>query len=320
MTPSAPILSTAPQAAPRAEPRRHAKAAALAALVAGLTLSACGGGDPAPDPAAGQTPAPTPTPPAPTPTPPAPTPTPPAPTPTPPAPTPTPPAPGPVAAGNCLNAALFSVGTTWTLTYQSSGALVGSNQSTNTLTRQTVFEGVNALEVSSTIDTQYSAPVASVSSTSNKSYLSGPDAGGVITMVGNTAEVTSMGFTASIKTVYTPAWQDRRWTLAAGESFTANITSATTTTMPGLPVTPPAVTTQSMQTVKFVGFEDVTVPAGTFAGACKFETTVDGATSTEWITASGQGVAVRSHHPATMTQGAVTLELGSGTVNGAPVR
>jgi hypothetical protein len=101
------------------------------------------------------------------------------------------------------------------------------------------------------------------------------------------------------------------WT--AGQSFMQTYNESTVFT--GLPLDLPPTTTSVTLTHTFDGFEDVTVPAGAFAAACRW-TIVDirdGATttSTEWRTRKGV--------PVRMVSGDSESVLTAGTVNGGPV-
>ena len=75
-------------------------------------------------------------------------------------------------------------------------------------------------------------------------------------------------------------------------------TIATTTTMtgiPGLPATPRTTTSTTTETIKFVGREQVTVPAKTYS-TCKFESTFSSGgvntVTTTWVI-DGKGVPVK---------------------------
>jgi hypothetical protein len=68
-------------------------------------------------------------------------------------------------------------------------------------------------------------------------------------------------------------------------------------------------------TVKYLGHETVTVPAGTFE-TCKFDN--ENGLTTTWE-AVGTGVPIKSL--STASDGTtITLQLNSGTINGSPIR
>ena len=132
------------------------------------------------------------------------------------------------------------------------------------------------------------------------------------------ASVSGFNMVTTTKTVDTPPSVDRQYGLAAGQSVTQTTTYAitsTTTGIPGLPATPQTSTSTTTQTVKFVGRENVTVPAKTYS-ACKFETTfsTSGVTSTTttWVI-DGKGIPVKIQSTVngaiTSTQEATSVQL-----------
>lgn len=289
--------------------RRQRRLALLGALMVATaaSLTACGGGGTeslVPPAGGGGTPAPTP------------------PAPTPPAPTP-PPAGGGSGVGsasNCYAPDQFVAGTRWVLDYQISGATTGTSHSDNEVTGNASFNGQSGIELVSSVDTSLSAPIASSLNTLVKTYSRADSAG--VTVLGATAATTLMSITTTTTTRYNPAYLDTRWGLAAGESITLNLSGDSSISIPGLPTQPP-IDFRSSLVVRFLGQEDVTVPAGSFSGACRFEVTstdADGnrSVSNEWVTASGQGVAVKT---VSVSGGSTsTLVLTSGSFNGVPVR
>ena len=105
--------------------------------------------------------------------------------------------------------------------------------------------------------------------------------------------------TTTSKTVYNPLWVDRLYGLGLGQSLTQSSTATITTTttgIPGLPATPNTNTSTTTQTTKFVGREQVTVPAKTYS-TCKFETTYSASGTTTvttiWVI-DGKGIPVKS--------------------------
>ncbi|KAF0812088.1 hypothetical protein IGB42_03365 [Andreprevotia sp. IGB-42] len=287
-------------------PVRLAHGLALGTLAL-LGLAACNStdGDPfAPTPTPTPAPAATPTP-APGATP----------TPTPGAPTPTPapgsftPTPAPGAANDCANLALFQVGSKWTLNYQITGLQTGTSVSTAEITQSTTFAGHSALETKVDTTTTYTGLPAAT--TSVKSY-SALQSGNVVETYGNVAAITSP-LAGTITSTYTPPFLNRIWTLAVGESYSYQYNSVSVTQLTGLPDT--TASSNVAGTVKYLGKESVSVPAGTF-NTCKFELVSGTTTTTEWFTTSGLAARTTTVDP----QGTLTLSLTSGTVNGAALQ
>lgn len=117
----------------------------------------------------------------------------------------------------------------------------------------------------------------------------------------------------TVKTFLNPPAIDEQANLVVGSSLTLIRNSVITSTLIDGTVLPPIPFTQTT-TVKFIGRENVTVPAGTFF-ACKFESTEAGSsdTGTSWIfraafiKSSGQS-----------STGTQVIQLKSATVNGLP--
>jgi hypothetical protein len=170
------------------------------------------------------------------------------------------------------------------------------------------FEGQNATEFSTTSTSTLTGLGAITTTARAYSTLDGSD----ILTFGATGESTTPVATSS-KIVYTPAFRDKRYTLAAGDSVTQTYSVTTTSTITGLPA-PVTQTTSLTDYVRYLGRETVTVPAGTF-DTCKFE--ISGG-ALNWLSAgSTPGIGVKS----TSGTGAntVTTELKLGTVNGSPI-
>jgi len=129
----------------------------------------------------------------------------------------------------------------------------------------------------------------------------------VVEEYGNNAEV---GAGVRQDNWYQPLFEDLRWTLAEGESFTAE-RNRYTSFFPTTPVT-------TTITITFEGREDITVPAGTFRDACKYvieETFADDTrVLTSWIVRS-----VSVYETSEESSGDITiLALRQGTLNGEP--
>jgi hypothetical protein len=110
----------------------------------------------------------------------------------------------------------------------------------------------------------------------------------------------------TVRTVtYTPPYVDARSALRVGETgvYGATGSDARVTTYPYAEDISAAISNTT--TVKLVGVEPVTVPAGVFT-ACRYE----GSSGTEWWY---RGIAVKK------LQGDVTREMSSGSANGVPL-
>ena len=215
------------------------------------------------------------------------------------------PAPGDVAT-TCLNPALFTVGTTWSLNYLDtpvSGAATTSSLSLQ-VTRTTTFDKYNpALEVKlfDGLETIYT-------------YFN-PDISAGLASYGSSLTSSAQGVTLNYVNVFSPPSVSRQFLLKVGETDNVSATSTQTIYNPDGSVFQAGTTTTTSRSTTFVGYETVTVPAGVFKNACKYTTTDSSGTTTSWITSSGQGVEVRSVDPLG------TLEvLQAGTVNGQPVK
>ena len=175
-----------------------------------------------------------------------------------------------------------------------------------THTANTTFEGNSAAEWSGTQTTNYAGQPSTVSRTKTYMRVEGLE----ILMFGGTAEITTP-VAGSTKIVFTPPYRNRRYALDVGETDTHTFTSTTTGTFGGF--TLPPTTSTSTETIRYLGRETVTVPAGTFQ-TCKFE--IDGVTTTWEIV--GKGLAAKT---SSSSQGTTfTLELTAGSINGAPVQ
>lgn len=117
------------------------------------------------------------------------------------------------------------------------------------------------------------------------------------------------------KTVWTPPLVTVL-TARPGETITAASTMVVDSTVKG--VAQPTITKQISESALFVGFEAVTIAAGSFP-ACRFEqkhSGPQGPTTTYWRL-RGHGILLKSHTPASAVDGGGTEELLSLLVNGA---
>jgi hypothetical protein len=168
------------------------------------------------------------------------------------------------------------------------------------------FEGQNASEWATNQVVNY--PSFGTFTTASRSYSA---LDGLVTVTfGSIVDLTTP-VSGTSKSVFTPPFLNRRYTLAPGESTTSTSTMVTTTTLTGMP--PTTQTTSHTQTDRYLGQESVTVPAGTF-NACKFET----ANQTTWE-AVGRGVMVKSIS-LDSSGGTTTMQLTAGSINGTPIQ
>jgi hypothetical protein len=124
----------------------------------------------------------------------------------------------------------------------------------------------------------------------------------------NTSELTAYGSTSTItatvgastivstsRKVNTPPYISREFALSPGQSTGPQTSISVTTeqtTIDGVPRPATTTTETSTSNITFVGYETITIPAGTF-NTCKFTTTRDTTTSTSWALV-GYGVAVKN--------------------------
>ena len=224
-------------------------------------------------------------------------------------------------ANGCFDLALADTqGTHIVVGYTYSGNVTGTQSVDTTIGGLTTFEGNTARETTILTTGTNTAQGQTVSiNTTGKSYTA-RTGDAEMTQYGHSSafSTTSSGFTfnTTIRTVLSPPYVDRMYSLAVGESATATMSGSATTTMSGIPGVPDQVNTSSFSstsTTRYVGQESVTVPAGTF-NACKFETTTSGSAdvNTSWFVV-GKGVHVKSTYPGQ------AIEATSATINGAPL-
>ena len=122
------------------------------------------------------------------------------------------------------------------------------------------------------------------------------------------AEVTSP-LSGTIKIVNSPPKRDKRYSLGNWGVCDSNVQRYQYFQLYGSggPIT---TTTSQTDTVKYLGRETVTVPAGTF-DICKFDE--NNGSSTVWM-----GARIAAY--ALIKNGTITLELKTGTLNGSTIR
>lgn len=225
-------------------------------------------------------------------------------------------------------------GTRSVIVYSYSGVITGTQTVDTLVGNSTTFEGHQAVEsVTKTTGSNTVAGQTVPIETEVKSYLKRTGDAEVThygSVYNTSSSTTLQGITTTnatqSKSVYTPPWVDRWYGLAIGQSATqswTDTTTMTTTTTISIPGLPPQTTTNtntstssSSLTVKYVGRESVTVPAGTY-NACKFEhsDTDSGTTSvtTQWVIV-GVGLPVKM--TSTVNGQTQTIQATSITLNG----
>jgi hypothetical protein len=170
------------------------------------------------------------------------------------------------------------------------------------------FEGNNASEWATTLTQNLGGLGPFTSFGKSYSRIEGLE---VVTF-GHTSE-TQFPIQSTSRSVNIPPQRDARYTLDVGQSLTHTYSVTTTINTAGQPQQ--TVNATNTYTVRYLGRETVTVPAGTFE-ACKFE--LDNGILTSWE-AVGKGITVKSLAVDT-GGGTTTLTLTSGTRNGEAIR
>jgi hypothetical protein len=224
-----------------------------------------------------------------------------------------------ILASDCRSSALTTVGTTFRFDYVYSGAATGGTSSVGTVTRLTAFEGqADATEVDTDTseDFQLTGQVATRQSTNTLSYVrQTADAdiiyGSVLTFVSGADQGTV------VRTVFTPPLVDRRFTLPAGQQTTVATSATATATLPSGRQLVSQLSESA--TVRFIGKEQITVPAGTF-DSCRFEITLAGAArpSIYWYQA-GSGVVLKISNALDVSRTLTSELLASSRLNGNPL-
>jgi len=215
--------------------------------------------------------------------------------------------------GGCFDLDLFDTqGTRMTVAYNYLGESPGTETAETTVGGMTTFEGHQARETR-TVRTGTVSGTGGFTYTSTDLSYGARTSAFEVTQYGSTSalSVTTANntFSSSSRTVLSPPYVDARHSLVLGASTTTMQSGATTTTTNGTEATEPF---SLIVTAKYVGQEQITVPAGTFT-ACKFEASYNGSTdvSTHWFIA-GKGVLVKA-----VEMGQTVLEATAVTLNGA---
>lgn len=205
---------------------------------------------------------------------------------------PPPDVPPPAAATECLNPALYATPGT-VIEYQfavSSGGVDRIATQTQTVEGPSIFNGHAATRIA------VAETVPATSSRLSESFQGAyyvTLADQAVRVVGMTSAFDNAGQSVTQALTFSPPQPDLDFSQAAGDSAT---TASAAIVSYDPPAFAPAGTLTSSAKLVFLGFESVTVPAGTFHNACKFglDVTTSGTrTVTRWI-ARGSGVLVRS--------------------------
>lgn len=241
----------------------------------------------------------------------------------------------------CLDPATASLPTGFRINvvYQYSGLIGGEWTIDSVIDGPATFEGQNVVQVTSTTSGTHTTSIQGITSTTSsttvvKSYEQAT-VNGLVRSLGALTDVnTSTTISAPIpgfpgtttttstqtKTVINPPVENIEFTISIGQSID-KVVSQTTTTLamtPMLPTGLPAPVSSTTTTRHtFEARENVTVGGKTY-DACRYRIgTVNGTDiTTSWLIA-GKGVMVKSQ--ATTAAGTQTIELKSGTYNGAPL-
>ena len=218
-------------------------------------------------------------------------------------------------ASACFDPAYLATGTKWELFMQTStsGTVVSTNKTENEILGPKTFNGQNSIEEKTQLTILTGTGAGTTSESRSYFQVQAPK---VLTL-GAFTQISTSGFFTETTTVFNPP-TEFNYSLAVGQSVTTTATGTSTTQITGTPIPiPPQVSSFSYTvTYTFLGFEDVTVPAGSFAGACKwtYVTTSQGVTetSTHWMTKKGAPLK-------TVAGNSVTELMPGSNVNGGPV-
>lgn len=199
---------------------------------------------------------------------------------------------------------------------------VNNTNETSEYTMEALVNGAATFEGQSVIQTTGSMTATiegMVTSTKTLSYEQvGPN--GMARSLGHESEISSPAFPTAIKTrlVYNPADLNTEFTLAEGTSLTKSVTYTSTTLQSPFPNTGPSTNTTT-STYTFEARETISVNNRSY-DTCRYrETTSDGSGhDLSWyIVGKGVQARTRSFDAAGKLQS--TMELKTGTFNGAPL-
>ncbi|MBA2673138.1 hypothetical protein [Ramlibacter sp.] len=224
----------------------------------------------------------------------------------------------------CYDLALAETqGTHMQVDYQYSGDITGSQTVDTLVGGLATFQGYQARETTiTTSGNQTTQGIATSNNLALKSYSVRSGTAEIThygSLLNGTASAMGITSTTNMTTVYSPPYVEQQYSLAVGQTYTHSQTAMTSGTVSVLGYSNPIPQQTSTLTVsvKYVGQEAVTVPAGTY-NTCKMETSSasNGTTSvqTNWFIV-GKGIPVKT----TMTGGGVnqTIQATSVKLNGA---
>jgi hypothetical protein len=203
---------------------------------------------------------------------------------------------------NCLNTLLFTPGTKYSQVYALSGNLNTTVSITTTVFKSN-FQNYNDAIRSHVVTVSPSYP-----SQYADEYVSSDLSRGRVNY-GFTKSDADNGAPTSMGIVQFPQ-PDVRDSLAVGESASVYVT--TVVTVNGSPSD-----LVDSGTYTFTGYEDVTVPAGTFLKACKFQGVGQNGNETTWLSAKS-GIMVK--FIGGFSSFITTRTLTSATINGVPIQ
>lgn len=238
-----------------------------------------------------------------------------------PAPAPSPaPAPGTPPSANCLDTSQYTnVGLAWSLDYLKTLYPTPTTPTTSAVHQEwrvapaTIFNGAAVSELDLTsgnfVTRQYVSAVTPTSITINGSV--------------STYQLANNNTSETVVT-YSPPAADSSAGLTAGQSFTQVFNATNQISANGMPQGAPT-TTSTTQTTTYVGTESITVPAGTFPGACKFQTIVatgdpaTAPTTTYWVIRyRGASIPLKTAESSGSSP-VSQMELSSGSVAGVAI-
>lgn len=221
---------------------------------------------------------------------------------------------------DCIDPATATLPTGFStrVVYDYQGVITGEQTVEAVINGAAAFEGQNAtLTTATTTGTNQTQGVSVSTTTVNKVYQQAAGNGLVKTLgalidatIGGVvvAGVSTPATTTSSKVVYDPAEENREFMLSLGQSVTKTTTVRTTTAGN-------TISTTGSTTHTYEARESITVPAGTY-NTCRYRISSGSDVTTTWYIV-GKGIMARSQ--ATTSAGTQTIQLKSGTYNGAPL-
>jgi hypothetical protein len=222
--------------------------------------------------------------------------------------------PGPTSApSQCFNPALYADGTTYSITYDVFDGVEGTTRSSfnAALTGGATFNGTNNL-LRLRVDLGDGSLIDSFAGADLRDGIL--NYGDVLSFLGQDRT------TWTLTTLYDQPYLDPIFLLTPDSSATVSYTGTVTLRDgSGAVVGSPSRAASSKQ-VYFFGYETVSVPAGTFVSACRYESRDATSLTIDWYPSSGQGVPVLTEVYDIETGSLVeSSSLVSGSVNGVPI-